>query len=152
MLPTRVSQLRSRYPLRSPLRCAVRSYLSAPTCCAHFELHQLLGHGPHAFTQKVNVLVELGLAQQLKKSHPQVFGHRFGSPFSEMSTIPMGTAGGRPRQRPMSIPTHRGTQLTTRWSAVTGTGMASPSLTRMGAKETLRGRRVPVRALLASAA
>src|SRR3954451_10751509 len=67
------------------------------------ELHELLSHRPYALAQKVDVLVEFRLAQQLKKRHPQILGHRLVPP-SEIWTIPMGTAGGRPRQRPMSKP------------------------------------------------
>jgi hypothetical protein len=46
-----------------------------------FRFHELLRHQPDAFTQKIDILFELGLAQQLEKRHPQVLGHRFGSPF-----------------------------------------------------------------------
>jgi hypothetical protein len=49
----------------------------------NFELHQLLSHGPHALAQEVDVLVELGLAQQLLKRHPQILGHRLVPPFGD---------------------------------------------------------------------
>ena len=50
----------------------------------HFELHQLLSHGAYALAKKVDVLVELGLAQQLQKSHPQILGHRSIPPFGDV--------------------------------------------------------------------
>jgi hypothetical protein len=49
-----------------------------------FVLHQLLSHGAHALAYKVDVLVELGLAQQLEKRHPQVLGHRSIPPFGDL--------------------------------------------------------------------
>jgi hypothetical protein len=67
----------------------------------NFELHQLLSHGPHALAQEVDVLVELGLAQQLLKRHLKSSATGW-FPLSEIKTIPMGTAGGRLRHRPMS--------------------------------------------------
>src|ERR1051326_8024190 len=76
-----------------------------------FHFHQLLRHQPDALTQKIHVVLELGLAQELEKRHPQILGHRLVSPFSEISTIPMGTAGGRRRHRPMSIPDRKSTRL-----------------------------------------
>jgi hypothetical protein len=50
----------------------------------HLELHQLLSHRANALAQKVDVLIELGLAQQLEKSHPQILGHRFVPPFGDL--------------------------------------------------------------------
>src|ERR1051326_2440169 len=41
-----------------------------------FHFHQLLRHQPDTLAQKVDVVLEFGLAQQLDKSHPQILGHR----------------------------------------------------------------------------
>src|SRR5262245_30723245 len=91
MLPTRVSQVRSRYPLRSPVRSMPRSYFSAPTCCAtSISINSLRQH-THPVAQEIHITIQFGLAQQLVKRHPQVLGHRLWSPFSEISTIPMET-------------------------------------------------------------
>jgi hypothetical protein len=82
----------------------VRSYFISADVLGNLRFHQLVRHQTDALTQEINVLFELGLAQQLEKRHPQVLGHRYGYLPFEIWTIPMGTAGGRPRQRPMSIP------------------------------------------------
>jgi hypothetical protein len=55
------------------------------------NLHQLLRQHTHPVAQEVHVTIQLGLAQQLVKRHPQTLGHRLWSPFSEISTIPMET-------------------------------------------------------------
>jgi len=46
----------------------------------HLDLHDLLGHHAYTLAQEIHVPVQLGLAQQLLKRHPQILGHRLWLP------------------------------------------------------------------------
>ena len=48
------------------------------------HLHQLLSHRPNSLAQKVHVILQLGLAPQLEKHHPQVLGHRSVPSFGDL--------------------------------------------------------------------
>jgi len=56
--------------------CAYVAHALGAQVLGHLQLHQRLGHDPHAFAQGVQVGFSISLAQQFGKCHAQCVGHR----------------------------------------------------------------------------
>ena len=70
LVPLPLAVFRSFVPLRSEMS-------------AYFQLHQRLAKHSHSITEKVGIVVTLGLVDRVRQCHPQIVGHRV-SPRSRM--------------------------------------------------------------------
>jgi hypothetical protein len=55
--------------------------LLRPQILGNLKVHQRLSQDPDTVPKKIDIPRHLGLAQQIRQCHPEIVGHRCGSPF-----------------------------------------------------------------------